>query len=312
MLLKLLSRKRMMTIIISLSLLVATLLAVIGLHAPFSQPAWSQSPSPFPSPETEAEIDPNHVLVQISLLGFDPIRGEVDTRLGIFPQGTYATEEKLFANDVKLFDVFNVNRQEIKIKAGRPIEFPVSKYTILEGNVNSYPFDVHSTQMAIFMEKVATPASTTPEPPVQPTEGSSEYVVLRYDFFGNLPGFLVQASDNKDAAEDNIFLDLNIRRSLPVIFFSVVVMLIMWALSLIVMCIALSILRSGRMPETGALGFMGALLFAFPAIRNAQPNVPPVGVFSDFLAFFWTETLVVIALLITGICWLRRYNSSPD
>jgi len=50
------------------------------------------------------------------------------------------------------------------------------------------------------------------------------------------------------------------------------------------------IYRSNSPPEIGEMGFCAALLFAFPAIRSAEPFVSPMGVLSDYLGFFWGET----------------------
>lgn len=59
-------------------------------------------------------------------------------------------------------------------------------------------------------------------------------------------------------------------------------------------------------PEMGEMAFCAALLFAFPAIRNVQPFAPPMGVLSDYLGFFWAESLVAVTLLIKLNMWLRR------
>jgi Domain of unknown function (DUF4436) len=48
------------------------------------------------------------------------------------------------------------------------------------------------------------------------------------------------------------------------------------------------------------------LLFAFYAVRNSQPNVPPIGVYGDFISFFWAETLVGVCLLVTIFTWVFR------
>jgi hypothetical protein len=48
------------------------------------------------------------------------------------------------------------------------------------------------------------------------------------------------------------------------------------------------------------------LLFAFPAIRNALPGVPPVGVLNDYLAFLWAEGLVALSLVAMLVLFIRR------
>jgi Domain of unknown function (DUF4436) len=93
-----------------------------------------------------------------------------------------------------------------------------------------------------------------------------------------------------------------------VLMFACSIMLMMWIVSLLAVLMALMYWRIGHVPELGVIGLMTTLLFAFPAIRNSQPGVPPVGTLGDFLSFFWAESLVIIALAITWINFLRRYS----
>ncbi len=51
---------------------------------------------------------------------------------------------------------------------------------------------------------------------------------------------------------------------------------------------------------------MATLLFAFYAVRNSQPNVPPIGVFMDFASFFWVEMIVAACLVVGLVTWLFR------
>jgi hypothetical protein len=53
---------------------------------------------------------------------------------------------------------------------------------------------------------------------------------------------------------------------------------------------------------------IAGMLFALPAVRNLQPGVPPLGGLSDFLSFFWAESLVAISLPILFFVWLTRYK----
>jgi hypothetical protein len=46
-----------------------------------------------------------------------------------------------------------------------------------------------------------------------------------------------------------------------------------------------------REPSAPAIGFAIALLFALPAMRNTQPEVPPIGVAVDVLGFFWNMSI---------------------
>jgi hypothetical protein len=84
----------------------------------------------------------------------------------------------------------------------------------------------------------------------------------------------------------------------------------MWALTLCVIGLVLRVVLLGRPIQFPMFTFLAALLFAFPAIRNAQPNAPVIGVRSDYLSFFWCEALVAISLITLLGMWItrRRYD----
>lgn len=52
--------------------------------------------------------------------------------------------------------------------------------------------------------------------------------------------------------------------------------------------------------------FIGALLFAFYAVRDGQPNVPPIGAYCDFISFFWAEALIAGCLVVALAAWILR------
>jgi hypothetical protein len=54
------------------------------------------------------------------------------------------------------------------------------------------------------------------------------------------------------------------------------------------------------------VGALGAIVFALPAMRNALPGAPPIGVRADVLVFFWAELGAVIALCLFIAAWVRR------
>jgi len=99
---------------------------------------------------------------------------------------------------------------------------------------------------------------------------------------------------------------VELRRTLPIRCYSVFIALLMLLISISVFRMALKRLRGMGAPEMGEMAFCAALLFAFPAIRNAQPFAPPMGVLSDYLGFFWAESLVAVTLLIKLNMWLSR------
>jgi hypothetical protein len=61
-----------------------------------------------------------------------------------------------------------------------------------------------------------------------------------------------------------------------------------------------------RRIEVTLVGALGAIVFALPALRNALPGAPPLGVRADVLVFFWAELAAVIALSLFIAAWARR------
>jgi hypothetical protein len=101
-------------------------------------------------------------------------------------------------------------------------------------------------------------------------------------------------------------VDLSIARASTTLFFSTFIMIAMWMLTLGVIFLVFRVYRGERKIEISMFSFLGALLFAFPALRNSQPGTPPIGTLSDFIAFFWAEVIIALSLLAVVIRWVTR------
>ena len=47
-------------------------------------------------------------------------------------------------------------------------------------------------------------------------------------------------------------------------------------------------------------------IFGLPALRNAQPGVPPLGAISDYISFIWAENIAAFSAIIIMWTWLVR------
>lgn len=122
----------------------------------------------------------------------------------------------------------------------------------------------------------------------------------------------IDLSGTSGSADPNIAeAVITIHRAITIVGFAVFVMVIFWVIAIAIVLQAVAIASRGREPEPDTMGYMAALLFAFPFMRDALPGTPPVGTLSDFLSFFWAEALVAIALIATLISWLRRPTGRP-
>ena len=242
------------------------------------------------------------VEVKMTVIGVDPIKNELETRLQFELKGIYKKGPTYPAQDLLMtVNGANVEDSEITFKEGKPMIVPALKFNLVKGKVNNYPFDSHIAKVAISIDPLASIGKKFAPFELNP-------VPLEFKFNADVPGFDVSYKPMEENSSIFIYIDIAATRSIPVKFFALVIIVIMWVLSTMALLLALKVMKSGKLPEVGMLSWTGVMLFAFPAIRNAQPGVPPVGTASDFLSFFWTEIIVVVALVIIGSCWLKRYH----
>lgn len=157
---------------------------------------------------------------------------------------------------------------------------------------------------------LATSSSTSADDPLAGLQELPISVAL----YAALPNvdMAIDLSGTSGSADPNIAeAIITIHRAITIVGFAVFVMVIFWVIAIAIVLQAVAIASRGREPEPDTMGYMAALLFAFPFMRDALPGTPPVGTLSDFLSFFWAEALVAIALIATLISWLRRPTGRP-
>jgi len=280
------------------------------------------------------EKDPNHIEVDIKLVSIDPNKGDIVARLEFLPKGHFTTDDgSTLARDLKLFVNSATVKQEMDFPKGKrmnPTEVVVSMY---DGLVTDYPFDKHKgylelyflpgkvsakdekkTEAAKLPEATATPAPATGEEQKKEegekkpaaAEKDEDIIPVGVDFEGSIPGFKIDAAKSRDSDEDLVGIEMTIARASTTKFFSLFVMVMMWGLTISVLLLTLSCVLRGRKVELAMFSFTAALLFAFAAVRNAQPGTPPIGTYSDFISFFWAEVIIALCLVVLVFTWLLR------
>jgi hypothetical protein len=278
--------------------------------------------------------DPNHIEVDVKLVSIDPNKGDVVARLEFLPKGNFTTDEgSTLARDLKLFVNSATGKQEIDFPKGKRMNPSEVVVNMFDGLVTDYPFDKHSAYLEMYFlpgkeaakEKTAeaapkpAEAAPTPEAPAAGEEKKDEGakkteavkpdeddIPIGVDFVGSIPGFKIDAVKAKESTEDYVGIDMTISRAATTKFFSFFVMIMMWGLTLGVIFLTLSVLLRGRKVELAMFSFTAALLFAFAAVRNAQPGTPPIGTYSDFISFFWAEVIIALCLILLVFTWVLR------
>ena len=238
--------------------------------------------------EGEAE---RFILSNARVVAIDPVKGDMVVRLGFTPRGL-ADEFGVLTTRLILDINSSTGRTEYEFVEGRTMA-PVEVTLSMEGKAQRYPFDKHTAPLNV----MATVFDEQKHPyPVPITVTiSSEVAGYRVD---------MESAEQKTRPEF-CRLKMSVQRSPSVLVFDIFVMFLMAAVAISTLLVTRSVIR-GRKLELPFLQWMATLLFALLPLRNSMPCAPPLGTLSDYLAFFWAESLIAISLLILVRTWLVR------
>jgi hypothetical protein len=243
--------------------------------------------------QTGDENISNRVDVDARIVSIDPLRGEAKILLSLFPvdgSGMIATCNRSLK---LLFPGATLS------SGSGDREFPRNTFLNpillsydLEGQASDYPFDEHSSVLTFSLAFVDT---GSPVPSV---------LTVR----GHIPGYHVDLEEVKSISPGARVLYMTIGRSSTVIRAAMAGVVVMWGIGLAVL-ILMFLMLSGwydiHMPSLFA-----ALLFGLFSLRNSLPGTPPIGTFSDFLAFLWVQGIVAMALVVSLVNTARYKKGS--
>lgn len=237
----------------------------------------------------------NRIDVTAWIVSADTMKGDVVVRFDFTPHGSFASGEgATLARDLDFYINAATGKSVHEFKKGKrmnPVEAIIGIY---EGEPMDYPFDEHKAEMNFFFE------------PPGAGGGGAEPIPMAIDVTGTVAGLRIDAEFEKENAPDSGSIAINIVRASTARFFSIFIMIAMWALTIGVVCLVYRVFAGHRKIEISMFSFLGALLFAFPALRNSQPGTPPIGTLSDFISFFWAEVIIAMSLLSVVLRWLIR------
>ncbi len=279
-------RRFPVTILVVIAILILYPLALVLYHSETSERHGGFS--------TEAASQPNRIDLRGQIVAVDLSKGDLTIRLNARPTGDFLNQNGLaLSRDVLLLvdtDAGTVERAFPKNRAMAPFEVVVSMFG---GEVSDYPFDNHQALLNLYATSGDAGVATT--------------VPVTFDFDTAWQGLLIGAEPDAESSPGHVAVDLTIGRSRTTVGVAIFIMLVQVGLAIALLFLLFSILQRRRKIELGMFAWMGGMLFAFPALRNASPGIPPVvGTLSDYMAFFWAEGLVGLILLITLATWLIR------
>jgi hypothetical protein len=238
----------------------------------------------------------NRMDVSVNLLGVDPIKSEINLRFAPQPEGTFAKDERL-TKELKFFTGIESGKAEVTLEKNRIPDAVTGSLSIVNGRVSDYPFDVHTSDFYLFFSN---------------PKDEKEEIPMVVHFNGAISGYNIDVDyiPKAEFESSDVYMGLRVMVSRSIITksFSIFLMIAMWLIGLVIFTMTMIVVWQPRPIEFGMFTLIAGMLFALPAVRNLQPSVPPLGSLTDFLSFFWAESLVAISMPILFFTWLTRYK----
>ncbi len=267
----------------------------------------------------QGDKEASHVDTHVKLMSIDPIKGDASARFEFTPSENLLAEDGTLKQELKLYVNSANGKQEIDFAKGKLMTPVEAVFNMHEGQATQYPFDKYVTDIDIYITKgkADDKKPATAPAPKEPAEGETAEtpaktggddleLALSVDFLGSIPGYKIEAANAKYSEKDFVGIETKIERSGTVVFVSMFVSVLTWAITIGVLFFVGSLIIRGRKIEINMFSFMGAMLFGFYAIRNSQPNVPPIGVYSDFMSYIWCEIIIGVCLIACLVAWVLR------
>ena len=162
-----------------------------------------------------------------------------------------------------------------------------------DGNVRDYPLDRYVS--------VTTLAASE-----KTQNGAERSLPIHVTAWEGVLGFDVTAKSIATQQSDELQLQFSVHRTGAVSFFGLAIYGAMLVIMFCALIVGSLVFLGVRRIEVTLIGALGAMIFALPAVRNALPGAPPLGVRADVLIFFWAELGAIIALCLFITAWARE------
>ena len=187
--------------------------------------------------------------------------------------------------------------EHVQIQAGQLLPEITFGLDLHDGDVRDYPLDRYISLMILAASERAQDGSEKPLP-------------IHVTAWEGVLGFDVKAKSISSQRSEELQLQFAVSRTGAVSFFGVAMYGAMFVVMLCALIIGCLVFVGIRRIEVALVGALGAFIFALPALRNALPGAPPLGVQADIFIFFWAELGAAIALCLFIVTWARQ-GASP-
>jgi hypothetical protein len=245
--------------------------------------------------EAGTPLSDARVNLYLQPIQIDVVNESIQVRISVLPVSNGAPT---IADHDFLLEIGRGNQVEyVRVTAGQSLPEVTYEFDLHDGDVRNYPLDTYSSLIALR----ASERTAESRELVLPIHVTAWEAVL---------GFDVRAKSIASQQGGELRIQYMVRRTGAVSFFGLAIYTAMFVMMVCALIIGSLVFLGIRKIEVTLVGALGAMIFALPALRNAMPGAPPLGVRADILVFFWAELGVVIALCLFIAAWVRK-GSGP-
>ena len=183
--------------------------------------------------------------------------------------------------------------EHVPIRAGQSLPEVTYDFDLEDGNVRYYPLDRYISLMTLAASE-------------KTQDGTERSLPIHVTAWEGVLGFDVMAKSIATQQSDELQLQFAVSRTGAVSFFGLAIYGAMLVMMVCALIIGSLVFLGIRRIEVTLIGALGAMIFALPAVRNALPGAPPLGVRADILIFFWAELGAIIGLCLFIAAWARE------
>ena len=234
---------------------------------------------------------PNFVSIQARVIDVDPQSDIMLVRLLMVPSGSYALPSGALTVPLDL-DVSGVPGGHESFAANQ-IPVPVESSVGMAGDLSQYPLDKYTSLLVV---EVSNPKTNT-------------LVPVHLTVSAGQRDWAVTPSNSPIVQGNAITVSVELQRGPATIGFAMFEMAVMLILAGIALAITYTTVIAGRQLEFSYFTWLGALIFALPAVRNSLPGSPSIGTLADSVVFFPALATVTVCMLAAAVTFVRRSHA---
>jgi Domain of unknown function (DUF4436) len=236
------------------------------------------------------------IKIYLEPLSVDPVSDAMQFRVDVAPdRELIGKHPNAPIHDLTLILTTDDSIEERVIRANEPIAPETIRVSLAEGSIVAYPFDRYRFAVRVQAFGGGGTASETAAP-----------IAEEVTVWEGVLGYRLRALQSPESTLGDIRLRFELRRATAHVFFALAAYGAMVVLACSALTISFLIFVGYRRPEATFIGALAALVFALPALRNAIPGAPPLGVRADLMVFLWVELAAVLSIALTVLSWARK------